>query len=122
MKYMFPAALAALAIVGLGLVASASAVDRGGVPRRWAPPTGAWHAGYYDPSWGLPCPLVVPPTARMETHWGWGVGNTRITPLFFQFHRDYPGPLSYDPRTFMPVPPWPSDTDQFGNYSIRGPW
>ena len=50
------------------------------------------------------------------------VGNTRITPLFHQFQRPYPGPLSYDPRTLRPVPTVPSDTTQFGVYSVRGPW
>ena len=92
------------------------------VLQRWAGPVTPWHAGYYDPAWGMPTPLVVPPKAEMETNWGWGVGNTRITPLFHQFQRTYPGPLFYDPRTLRPVPVWPSDTTQFGVYSVRGPW
>ena len=91
-------------------------------PRRWYAPATPWHAGYYDPTWGMPVPLVVPPNAEMETRWGWGVGNTRVTPLYHQFRRPYPGPLHYDPRTLRPVPAWPSDTAQFGDYSVRGPW
>ncbi len=85
-------------------------------------PSASWHAGYYDPAWGVPHALVVPPTAEMQTQWGWGVGNTRIVPLSHQFQRDYPGPLFYDSRTFQPIPRWPSHTEQFGVYYIRGPW
>jgi hypothetical protein len=81
-----------------------------------------WHGYYYDPAWGMPIALVVPPTAESQTHWGWGVGNTRVTTINHQFHRDYPGPGVYDRRGFLPTPPWPSDTDQFGVYYVRGPW
>ena len=95
---------------------------RNGYARRWSSPTGSWHSGYYDPAWGMPTALVVSPKAEMQTNWGWGVGNTRISPLYFQYQRGYPGPLDYDPRTFRPIPPWPSDTGQFGVYYIRGPW
>lgn len=90
--------------------------------RRWTRPATPWHAGYYDLAWGLPTPLVVPPKAEMETHYGWGVGNTRVTPLYHQFQRPYPGPLFYNPGMLRPVPASPSDTDQFGVYSVRGPW
>jgi hypothetical protein len=85
-------------------------------------PSASWHAGYYDPAWGLPVALVAPPTAEMQTNWGWGVGNTRVSPLWRQFQRNYPGSLFYDPRTFQPIPRWPSDTEQLGVYYLRGPW
>jgi hypothetical protein len=70
----------------------------------------------------MPLALVIPPTAEYQTHWGWGVGNTRVTPNVPQFGRNWPGPAAYNPRSFLPTPPWPSDTDQFGVYYVRGPW
>ena len=82
----------------------------------------SWNGGYNETSYGMPLALVVPPTAEYQTHWGWGVGNTRVTPNVPQFGRNWPGPTAYDPRGFLPTPPWPSDTDQFGVYYVRGPW
>jgi hypothetical protein len=81
-----------------------------------------WHGDYYDAAWGMPVAVLVPPTAESQTHWGWGVGGTRVTPIQHQFQRDYPGPGSYNRSWFRPTPPWPSNTDQFGDYYIRGPW
>jgi hypothetical protein len=81
-----------------------------------------WHGYYYDPCWGMPIALVVPPNAEAQTNWGWGVGNTRVTTINHQFERNYPGPGIYDRRGFLPTPPWPSDTNQFGVYYVRGPW
>ncbi len=81
-----------------------------------------WHGDYYDVAWGMPVALVVPPTAESQAHLGWGVGATRVTPIQHQFQRNYPGPGAYDRSWFRPTPPWPSSTDQFGDYYIRGPW
>jgi hypothetical protein len=81
-----------------------------------------WHGGYYDSAWGMPVAVVVPPTAENQTHWGWGVGATRITPIQHQYQRPYPGSGSYNRSWFRPTPAWPSSTDQLGNYYIRGPW
>jgi len=119
MKALLTIAVAALALGAFGLVDSAGAVE----PLRcchaqWDP----WHGGYYHTAWGMPVALVVPPTASHQTHWGWGVGNTRITPICHQFQRNYPGPVQYDRGAFRPTPAWPSDTDQFGVYYVRGPW
>ena len=83
---------------------------------------GNWNGGYYETSYGMPLALVIPPTCEYQTHWGWGVGNTRVTPNIPQFGRNWPGPTAYDPRGFRPTPRWPSDTDQFGVYYVRGPW
>ena len=85
---------------------------------QWLP----WHGSHYHAAWGMPVTLVVPPTAEHQTHWGWGVGNTRITTIRHQFRRNWPGPGTYQRDMFRPTPPWPSDTDQFGVYYIRGPW
>jgi len=81
-----------------------------------------WHGRYYDAGWGKPVALVVPPTAESQTHWGWGVGATRVTPIQHQFQRAYPGPGAYSRSWFRATPAWPSSTDQFGDYYIRGPW
>ena len=84
--------------------------------------TYAWHGNYYTPAWGMPVALVVPPTVQAQTNWGWGVGNTRVTGIPHQFEPGYPMPGDYDRRLFRPTPPWPTDTRQFGEYYIRGPW
>jgi len=90
--------------------------------RKSQPPVTSWHGWHYHSAWGMPLALLVPPTAELQTKWGWGVGNTQVVPIWPQFARDYPGPGQYDPRVFKPTPPWPSHTDQFGVYCIRGPW
>lgn len=94
---------------------------RGRVAARQAAAT-SWHGHHYKPEWGMPLALVVPPTATSQTHWGWGVGNTRVTPIYHQYQRGWTGLGAYDQRMYRPVPPWPSDTDQMGVYYIRGPW
>ena len=81
-----------------------------------------WNGAFYDPTFGAPVALVIPPTAEMQTHLGWGVGATRITNNCVQFNRIYPGGRAYDRRALMGTPPWPSSTDQFGVYYVRGPW
>ena len=124
MKRSLLLTVAALGMVAVGLAGSAESRERGpirGMAYRHAQ-SYAWHGGYYSAAWGTPVALVVPPTAATQTHWGWGVANTRLTPIRHQFERDYPGPGYHDPKAFKPTPPWPSDTNQFGVYYIRGPW
>ena len=82
---------------------------------------GDWAGNYYHTMWGQPVALVVPPTAELQTHWNWGVAQTRVTPICQQFGRAYPGPYAGG-RGFLPTPRWPSSTDQFGVYYVRGPW
>lgn len=112
-------ALAVVCSIGLVSADSAKAGNRRVRERAMMYP---WHGGYYHSAWGMPVALVVPPTAERQTNWGWGVGNTRCTPIDHQFHRNYPGPVTYDARGFRPTPRWPSDTSQFGVYYVRGPW
>jgi hypothetical protein len=112
-------ALALFAIAGTALAGEGGLRGRIAANRAQVLP---WHQNYYDVAWGMPVALVVPPTAENQTHWGWGVGNTRVTPIWHQFHRNWPGPGYYDRRGFLPKPPQPSDTDQFGTYYVRGPW
>ncbi len=80
-----------------------------------------WHNSYYDSAWGQPYALVVPPTCGMQTQYGWGVGGTRTLPIMHQYRRPYPGDGGSS-AGFRPTPYWPSDTNQFGVYYIRGPW
>lgn len=88
----------------------------------------SWHGGYYNTQYGAPVALMVPPTARMQTSYGWGVSQTTMSPIYPQFQRPYPGPVMVDPSTGMgpaqllPTPRWPSHTDQFGVYYVRSPW
>lgn len=82
-----------------------------------------WNCGYYYTQWGSPVALVVPPTAERQYSMGWGVGNTRLTRIYQQFGRPYPGNAVVSPgRRFLATPYWPSDTAQFGVYYARGPW
>ena len=92
------------------------------VAMRFKARTIPWHGGYYDPQWGEPVALVVPPTAERQTKWGWGVTGTEVTPIFHNYRRNYSGPVVDSEWGFQPKPHWPSHTDQFGNYYIRGPW
>lgn len=82
----------------------------------------SWHQPYYHTAWGHPVALVVPPTARTHTEWGWGVTQSTVTPIYHQFKRAYPGDGGGEYSELRPTPPWPSHTHQFGAYYIRGPW
>jgi hypothetical protein len=87
----------------------------------------SWHAGYYHTQWGAPLALVAPPQARMQTRWGWGVAQSTMLPLYHQYKRPYPGSVNGDEGgagsgPLLPTPRWPSHTDQFGVYYVRGPW
>ena len=116
--------IASLALAALLATARVQAFDEThyGHGARWRAALRPWHGRYYNVQYGQPLALVVPPTAENQVHWGWGVGATRITPNQHQFQRDYPGPGMYNRSWFRPTPPWPSSTDQFGDYYIRGPW
>ena len=118
MKRVFALAL-------LGMAGAASLAVAAGplyyVPRSYVAARYPWHGAYYDPAWGAPTALVVPPTASLQTKWAWGVTNTDIVPIYHQFGRGYPGPL-VRPYGFVPTPPIPGSTDEFGVYYVRGPW
>ena len=42
----------------------------------------SWHGPYAHTGFGTPVALVVPPTAHMETNWGWGVSQGSMTPIY----------------------------------------
>ncbi len=79
-----------------------------------------WHGGYYHRQYGQPLALVVPPTASFHTQYSWGVAQTKSLPIYHQFLRPYPG--GPGGGVFAPTPYWPSNTEQFGVYPVRGPW
>ena len=82
----------------------------------------SWHGAYYNTARGVPVALVVPPTAHMQTNWGWGVSQDTVTPIYHQFRRPYYGDMEHGGGLFRPTPRWPSHTRQFGVYYIRGPY
>jgi len=81
-----------------------------------------WHHGYAHTAWGRPVALVMPPTVKREVVWSWGVAQTQSRRIPYQFGRSYPGPYVGGHPRFRHTPAWPSHTDQFGVYSVRGPW
>lgn len=81
-----------------------------------------WHGNYYHYQYGAPLALIVPPTASFQSNYSWGVGRTTSSPIYHQFGRAYPGPASGEAHGLYPRPYWPSNTNQFGVYYIRGPW
>jgi len=81
-----------------------------------------WNTSYYDPAWGMPLAVVVPPTARWQSNYARGVGGSRLNRVGAQYQVEVPGPESaYNRRNYLPAPPQPSDTQQFGDNYVRGP-
>lgn len=80
-----------------------------------------WNRNYAHTEYGQPVALVVPPTANLQTNYGWGVASSRLSRIEHQFQRNYPGYGTFG-GPFRPTPVWPSDTTQFGVYYVRGPW
>jgi hypothetical protein len=84
-----------------------------------------WHGAWAHTEYGAPVALVVPPTAQMHTSWAWGVSQSDMRPLYHQFRRDAYQDMTGSPGAafgFLPTPLYPSHTDQFGVYPVRGPW
>ena len=80
-----------------------------------------WNRNYAYTDFGAPTALVVPPTAQLQTNYGWGVASSRISRIDHQFQRNYPGYGRFG-GPFRSTPVWPSDTTQFGVYPVRAPW
>ncbi len=81
-----------------------------------------WHGGYYQQQYGQPLALVVPPTAHMRQTLSWGVSQNTMHPIHHQFGRSANFPGAGHQSNFRHTPAWPSHTDQFGVYYVRGPW
>jgi len=79
-----------------------------------------WHGNYYHRQYGQPLAMVVPPTAAYQTEYNWGVANTKSLPIYHQFAKPEPG--GPGGGTFSATPYWPSSTNQFGIYPVRGSW
>ncbi|MEQ1828106.1 MAG: hypothetical protein ABL921_19255 [Pirellula sp.] len=79
-----------------------------------------WHGEYYWLRTGQPTALVVPPTVTMQSNYSWGVSQNTMTPVYHQFggHAATGG----GGGQFKATPYWPSHTNQFGVYPVRGPW
>lgn len=82
----------------------------------------SWHGQHYYHSFGHPTALVVPPNSYMRQTYAWGVSQNLMYPLTSQFGRPASPPGMLTPAPFGPTPHWPSHTDQFGIYHVRGPW
>jgi hypothetical protein len=114
-----------IATVLLVVLQDARADGRRAIANRWGERyarTMPWHGQYYYAPWGAPVPLVVPPVANMQSSMGWGVAQTEMMPIYHQFSRPYPGEGVGVGVGFQSTPRWPSHTDQFGVYYVRGPW
>ncbi len=114
---------AGLALTALAVAGRVQAFDEThhGHDARWRASLRPWHGRFYNTQYGAPIALVVPPTAELQTNYGWGVCNTRVSRINHQFQRPWPNGY-WTPYGFMPAAAWPSDTNQFGTYYVRGPW
>ena len=81
-----------------------------------------WNTNFYDPAWGMPEALVVPPTAKRQSNYAWGAGGSCVNRAGAQYRAEASGPESaYNQRNYLPAPPQPSDTQQLGVNYVRGP-
>lgn len=104
---------------------NASASDPYGMTQVWShnfSMNRPWHGGWYNQMYGQPTAVVVPPTAHMRQTLSWGVSQNLMYPVHHQFGRSANAPGAAAPGSFYGTPPWPSHTDQFGYYYVRGPW
>lgn len=125
MKTLRFLALTAVAASGLCVASQAQAVHpryRADYLARRYSDARPWHGPYYHTNYGVPLALVVPPNSKMISSYGWGVTATEINPIYHQYGRSFPGYIDASGALLLPTPPWPSHTDQFGVYPIRGPW
>jgi hypothetical protein len=120
--------LSLLAIVALTIAfaaPSARAGDPYAATQLWSNQVAAqraWHGNYYYLPYGQPTALIVPPGAHMRQTFSWGVSQNLMYPLNHQYGRSATYPGASAPGSFQSTPHWPSHTDQFGVYYVRGPW
>lgn len=119
MKKLVLLMLAVLASGAIAQTASADSRERTALRFSRLRP---WHGDYSNTTWGGPVPLIVPPTAHMQTKMGWGVAQSSMSPIYPRYYRNYQGEMEVGGFPFQATPNWPSHTDQFGIYYIRGPW
>ena len=118
--------LALFALISAGVcVQSADAGDPYAVTDAWNynyAQGQPWHGSHSYAHTGQPLALVVPPTAHMRQTYAWGVSQNTNHPIYHQYRRSASFPGAAYPGQFAPTPNWPSHTDQFGVYYVRGPW
>lgn len=117
--------LLALAAIVLSGASVAEAADPYALTERWANQVAnqvPWHGAYQHIQYGQPLAVVVPPTAHMRQTFSWGVSQNTNHPIYHQYGRNYPGYGFAPAPGFLHAPAWPSHTDQFGSYYVRGPW
>jgi hypothetical protein len=56
----------------------------------------------------------------MQSNYSWGVSQNTMTPVYHQFSGKAAN--GGGGGVFKATPYWPSHTDQFGVYPVRGPW
>ena len=79
-----------------------------------------WHGEYYYLKTGQPTALIVPPTVTMQSNHSWGVSQNTMSPVYHQFGGN--APTGGGGGIFKATPYWPSHSNQFGVYPVRGPW
>lgn len=127
MRWWGAAALVALATVLMA--APASAQDRMGYGRVWghnytrvqSGPPMTWHGPYLNTEYGAPVALVVPPKVEWYGSYSWGMPASHSYRIRDQFERGYYDGYQGMPGAPMYTPVWPSSTEQFGVYYVRGP-
>jgi hypothetical protein len=116
---------AAILVLVAAVTIAAPAPQASAAPNHWPVRRGwyyDWNKNYANTTYGQPVSLVVPPTANLQTNYGWGVSSSRLERVDHQFMRNYPGDGSFGSGGYHTTPIWPSDTTQFGVYSVRAPW
>jgi hypothetical protein len=125
MKRSILSLIAIAALSSLFAASSAKAGDPYAATQLWSNQVAAqraWHGNYYYLPYGQPTALVVPPTAHMRQTFSWGVSQNLMYPLNHQYGRNATAPGALPAGSFQATPHWPSHTDQFGVYYVRGPW
>ena len=87
---------------------------------RWYNANTQWHGAHAHNFWKQPTAMIAPPTAGWQSTWSWGVGRTRMHPIYHQFTRPYVSPGGGG--VVSPAPNFPPSTAHQGVYYIRGPW
>lgn len=116
---------AAVAVLSMAMSSQTEAGSPYNYTHQWAQQaagTYPWHGSYYHQQYGAPVALVVPPTAHMRQTYSWGVSQNLMYPIHHQFGPRNPGYGYAGAAGFNATPHWPSHTDQFGVYYVRGPW
>lgn len=120
--------LSVLAVVAMATGASAPTAKAGdpyAATQLWSNQMAAqraWHGNYAYLPYGQPTALVVPPNVHSRQTLSWGVSQNLMYPLNHQFGRNATAPGALPAGSFRSTPHWPSHTDQFGVYYVRGPW